>query len=198
MTFRVYLITDPAYDVVEITRAALAVVPRGSVAVQARDKSASPAELAALARALRPICHRAGAPLLVNDRADVARAVGADGVHLPERGLDVADARAVLGEGAIIGSSRHDKEGVARAAEATFVTLGPVFEVPHKGPAIGVESFAAACAATALPVYALGGIDAVRAPALRAKGAAGVAVIRSVYAAPDPGSALRALVDAAQ
>ncbi len=191
--FRVCLITDPAYDVVPITRAALTAAGPSDVAVIVRDKTATARELAALARALLPICREHGAPLLVNDRCDVARAVGADGAHLPERGLSVPDAREVLGARALIGASRH---GPDAGEAADFVVLGPVGEVPGKGPPMGVDGFAAACATYRAPVYALGGLDPDRTPALVAAGARGVAVIRAVYAAPDPRASLAALIRA--
>lgn len=191
--FSVLLITDPAFAVVEVTRAALCAVPEGAVAVMLRDKAASPRELAAQARALLPVCRARAAPLLVNDRCDVARAVGADGAHLPERGLTVADARAALGPAALIGASRHGP----RAAEESpdYVTLGPVGAVPGKGAPLGLDGFQAAAATWDAPVFALGGVTAADVPALRARGAAGVAVIRAVYAAPDPAAAIRALLE---
>ncbi|MEZ4339300.1 MAG: thiamine phosphate synthase [Sandaracinaceae bacterium] len=189
--FSVLLITDPAFEVVEITRAALAGASPGAVAVMVRDKSAAPRELAALARALAPICRARGARLLVNDRCDVARAVGADGVHLPERGLSVADARAVLAPSAIVGASRHGPPTSDESPD--YVTLGPVGEVPGKGPPLGLDGFASAAAKWRAPAYALGGVGPGDVAALRARGAAGVAVIRAVYAAPDPTAALAAL-----
>ncbi len=194
IAFEVLLVTDPAYDAVTITRAALAAAPPGRVAVMARDKNASARELAALARALLPICRGAGAPLLVNDRCDVAIAVGADGAHLPERGPSVADARAVLGPGATIGASRH---GPPRDAEVPdYLTLGPVGLVPDKGPALDLDAFEDAARAWPAPVFALGGVEPGLVPELVRRGAAGVAVIRAVYGATDPARALAALLAA--
>lgn len=194
--FSLYLITDPSFErVVEITAAALSAVAPGSIGVQARAKGASARELAALASALLPVC-RGRAPLLVNDRADVAKAVGADGVHLPEAGLTVPQARDVLGAGALVARSCHDRAGLERAARdgADLATLGPIADVPGKSAPLGVEGFAALVRGVSLPVYALGGVGESNARALRASGAAGVAVIRAVYGAPDPAHAARALV----
>ncbi|HJL17322.1 MAG TPA: thiamine phosphate synthase, partial [Sandaracinaceae bacterium LLY-WYZ-13_1] len=129
MRFALMLVTDPALgEPVAKTEAALAAAPSGRVAVQARMKGAPARGLADLVRALAPICRAAGAPLFVNDRADVARACGADGVHLPERGLRVDEARAVLGPGAWIGRSCHDRAGLERAARggASYATLAPI------------------------------------------------------------------------
>ena len=194
--FLVYLITDPTRDPVAIVRAALEAAAPGEVGVMARDKRAPPRELAALARALLPICRARGAALLVNDRCDIAHAVGADGAHLPERGLAVADARAVLGPAARIGVSRH---GPGSASGADLVTLGPVGAVPGKGPPMGVEGFAEAAASYGpLPVYALGGVDAEVAPDLCAAGASGIAVVRAVCASPDPAASLGRLIERAR
>ena len=192
-SFLVYLITDPAYDVVEITRAALSVATPGDVAVMARNKRGSATDLAALGSALLPICRARGARLLVNDRCDVAIAIGADGAHLPEAGLSVRAARRVLGPEALIGQSRHGPASDDESA-SDFVVLGPVGDVPKKGPPMGEHAFAEACASYAQPVYALGGVDAETAPRLVARGARGVAVIRAIYASSDPAASMARLL----
>jgi thiamine-phosphate pyrophosphorylase len=196
MTFVLYLVTDPNVpNLIEATERALSGAPPGSIAVELRDKEASASALAELARALLPICGAAGAKLLVNDRADVARAVGALGVHLPEAGLSIRDARAVLGD-AIVARSCHDAPGLERAERegADFATLGPIGSVPGKGPPIGVDGFGRAIAGRSLPIYALGGVDTSNARELIARGARGVAVIRAVYGSADPERAVRSLL----
>ncbi|AKF05805.1 thiamine phosphate synthase [Sandaracinus amylolyticus] len=197
MTFDLLLITDPS--IAGWRDAAVAVIehaPRGRVALQVRDVRAGAAELAMLARSLRDVTRAHGVPLLVNDRADVARAVDADGAHLKERGLEVHDARVVLGERAIIGASCHDEAGLARRAGADYVVLGPFADVPGKGDALGAQRFASMVRTTRVPVLALGGIDAARAADAVLAGAHGVAVIRAVLAAPDPVGAMRAMLGA--
>ncbi len=196
--FALYLITEPREDLAAITEAALQAAPPGAIAVQVRAKDASARELVALSRALMPICRAASAPLFVNDRADVAKIVGASGVHLPESGLSVADARAILGPGARIGRSCHDRAGLLRAAAdgADFATLAPIGAVPGKNPPLGVEGLRSAVAGLAMPVYALGGVDAELAPALLDAGASGVAVIRAVYSSRDPAAAVARLLSA--
>src|SRR5439155_777759 len=116
--------------------AALSVLPHGSAAVQLRQPAIAPRELLERARALRRICDRFAAPLLVNDRADVALAAGADGVHLPTRGLPPGDARS-LGL-RLVGVSVHSPDDVARASRdgADFAVFAPVYETPGK-PARG-------------------------------------------------------------
>ncbi|MCC6875109.1 MAG: thiamine phosphate synthase [Sandaracinaceae bacterium] len=196
--FDLYLITDPQTDVVAITRAALAAAPRGRIGVQVRHKGATARDLVELARALIPVCRAQDAPLLVNDRIDVAREVGADGAHLPERGLDAILAREILGADAIVGRSCHDRFGLARAAAegASFATLGPLDAMHGKSPPIDAESFASMVCESKVAVFALGGVTPERVSGLRAAGARGVAVIRSIYAAPDPAGATRALIAA--
>jgi thiamine-phosphate pyrophosphorylase len=163
----------------------LAELPAGSALVQLRDKELSGRELERVARVAREITRRHGMRLVINDRVDVALAVGADGVHLPERGLGVADARKLIG---MVGASTHSPaDAAARLAEgADYVVLGPIWETPGKGPALGPEALAGLPPA----VLALGGVDGPeRARAARAAGAHGVAVLRAVGRA-------RALYDA--
>lgn len=202
--FRLYLVTDrtrtrgrPLLDVVE---AALA---GGVDAVQLREKDLSTRQLYVLAVELRRLCNRHGARLLINDRVDVAIAVGADGVHLPITSFDAAAARKLLGPEGIIAASTH---GVAeaRAAQedgADVIVCGPVFDTPSKrayGPPLGVDRIAAVAREVDLPVLAIGGISAERVGELRCQGAAGVAVVSAILEAADPGAAAKQLVLALQ
>lgn len=185
---RLYLITPPDGDPLPALEAALAALPRGVAGVQLRQPGVAPRDLLARCRALRSVCARFGATLLVNDRADVALASGADGVHLPARGLSVADARK-LGF-ALVGVSAHAPGEVARAARegADFAVFAPVYESPGKS-ARGLDALREACGAGPIPVLALGGIDASNAPRCLRAGAAGVACIRSVLGSVDPAAA---------
>jgi len=189
-----------APDLPGVIARALAGTEPGRVAVMLREKDLGGRELLALARALREVTREAGARLLVNDRVDVMLAADADGVHLPEAGIDAADARRLAGEHAIVGVSTHGADAVraAEAAGADYVTFGPVFDTPEKrryGPPVGIEGLAALGAR--IPVFALGGVDPERTPALVRAGAAGVACIRAVLAADDPAGAVRAFLAAA-
>lgn len=208
MKWQLFAITDggAAARVEDVVVRALAGDERGVCAVQLRDKAASGRALFEQAQRLREVTRRAGSGLLVNDRVDVALAVGADGVQLGERGLGVAAARALAraaGVGAtgdfVVGASVHDLEGARRAARegADFVVFAPVFEVPGKGPAAGVQGLAEVVRAVgdAVPVVALGGIaGAEEADACRAAGARAVAVMRAVMEAQDPARAVRQLL----
>lgn len=188
---RLLLVTPSPVDarVVERARLALRGAPTGAVAVQLRDKGRPARELVALARALRAATADAGALLLVNGRLDVALAASADGVHLPERGVPVAEARRLLGPDGLVGRSCHDTEGLTRAGRegADYAVLGPVGEVPGKGAPLGVDGFGRLCAGASLPTLALGGVTPALVPALARVGAAGIAVVRDVFHAPDPG-----------
>ena len=199
---RVYLVTERgvAADLVAAVQVAVTGLPPGSVAVQLRDKEMAARDLLRLARALREVCGRAGQPLLVNDRIDVALAAGAAGVHLPSAGVPPDEARRLVGGAALVGVSCHSIDEVARAIAggADFATFGPVFETPSKrgyGPPVGLERLGEA-ARLGLPLLGLGGVDAANAARVRAAGAHGVAAIRAWLAAPDPAAAVRALLGA--
>jgi thiamine-phosphate pyrophosphorylase len=207
--FRLYLITDRRVvrgdDLVGACAAAIAAAPRGAVSLQLREKDLPASELYQLARRLREICTSSGAPLLVNDRVDVALAAGADGVHLPFDSIGVSMARKLLGPARLIGVSSHSPPDVANAARegADFAVFGPVFDPlskPATGPAWGASGLAAACAAGAIPVFALGGITAERARTLFATPAAsrpaGVASIGAVFAADSPAQAVTGMIAA--
>jgi thiamine-phosphate pyrophosphorylase len=162
----------------------LEAVPPGSTAIQLRDRRRDSRALVRLAERLRRATTDHGAALLVNDRLDIAAAVGADGVHLGGRSSDVADARRIVGASGFISVAAHAIEDVERAARegATAALLAPIFATAGKGPPRGVAFLAeAAACAGGLHVYALGGIDAMRVPACMTAGARGVAAIGSVF-----------------
>jgi thiamine-phosphate pyrophosphorylase len=195
----VYLVTDRAQTngrpLLDVVGAAL----RGGIgAVQLRERGLETRALLALATALRAATRAAGAALLINDRIDVALACDADGVHLPGHSFTVPEARVLLGPRRLIGISTHHPDAVAAAAAAgaDFAVFGPIFATPSKaayGAPLGVDALAAARAASPLPLFAIGGVDATNAAAVRAAGADGIAVIRAVLAADDPLAAAAAL-----
>ena len=208
--FRLYLITDRHVvknrGLVAACEAALSAAPSGSVALQLREKDLSARELYELALRLREICSRAGAPLIVNDRVDVAIAADADGVHLPFDSIGVSMARKLLGPERLIGVSSHSPPDVSGAARegADFAVFGPVFDPlskPATGPAWGASGLKAACIAGAIPVFALGGITPERARELFgstdiAARPAGVASIGAIFATDSPALATAAMLSA--
>jgi thiamine-phosphate diphosphorylase len=154
------------------------------IAVQLRMKGASDAERIAASRALSAVLP-IDARMIVNESLPVARAIAADGVHLPEASGTVSEARRALPTGAIVGCSCHDAAGVVRRAGegADYLVLGPLGDVPGK-PAMSAEAFRAAATSVHVPVLALGGI-ASRIDVIRARelGARGVAIQRGLLGA---------------
>ena len=186
--FSVMLVVDPRkVGVLEALAEVRAALPGERIAVQLRMKGATDSERIVASRALAGVSP-IGARLLVNGSVAVARAIAADGVHLPEAGGAVLDARAALREGALVGCSCHDAVGVERRAGegADYLLLGPLGDVPGKS-AMRAADFRDAVRRVGAPVLALGGIatpeDARRA---RDLGACGVAIERGMLGADGP------------
>lgn len=193
-------------SVLEVVRAAL---DAGAPAIQLRDKAAGARELAEAARALLGVTRPAGALLTVNDRLDVALAVGSDGVHLGPDDIPVAEARAVVREaegrldisaGFIVGTSTDDPDEARRlvADGADYIGCGTVYPTtskPDAGRVIGLDGLRRVVAAVDVPVFGIGGISAAgSAEIARETGASGIAVIGAVMSATDPAAAVRALM----
>ena len=173
----------------------------GLPAVQAREKDLSAADLAFLCRRLRTLTLDAGALLVVNDRVDVALAVGADAVQRTGASLPIEDIRAIADKRLRIGASVHALEEAVEAEVkgADWVVFGPIYDTPSKrpfGPPQGLDRLARVAAAVRLPVVAIGGITPERVWEVRAAGAAGVAVISGILAADSPADATRRFLDA--
>jgi thiamine-phosphate pyrophosphorylase len=165
--------------------------------LQIRIKPGSAAEILRVARMARPICTDAGAMLVVNDRVDLALAAGADGVHLGQRDLPIAEARR-LAPRLVIGVSTHDVGQVERAvaAGADYLGFGPIFATRTKenpDPVQGIAGLrAAVAAARGTPIVAIGGIEPASAREVYAAGASAICAIRAVNHAADVGAAARA------
>jgi thiamine-phosphate pyrophosphorylase len=172
------------------TRAAL---EGGVRCVQLRQKTETGRGLWRAAERLREFTRACGALLVVNGRADVARACEADGVHLGAAELPTGAARRLLGPGALVGYSAHAGDAPACWSGASYVTYSPIWASPGKGPALGAAALAAFAGQAGVPVVALGGVGAGQVSAAAAAGACGVAVIREIYDAPDPAAAARRL-----
>jgi thiamine-phosphate pyrophosphorylase len=170
----------------------------GATLIQLRDKSLSTASRLALADAAVARAHAAGAHIVINDRADIARMSGADGVHVGQDDLSVPDVRAIVGPDAIVGLSTHDAAQIEAAGKTTasYVAVGPVYDTSTKQTGYGARGLdlIALAAATGKPVVAIGGITLERAPAVIAAGAASVAVISDLLADPNPAARVRSFL----
>ena len=173
----------------------------GLPAVQVREKDLGAGDLALLCRRLLGPARDVGAMLIVNDRVDVALAVGADAVQRTHASLAVQDMRAVAGRRLRIGVSVHSLEDAvdAELKGADWVTYGPVYDTPSKRPygaPQGLERLAAVTRGLRIPVVAIGGITPERVKDVRAAGARGVAAISSFLAADSPADATRRFLEA--
>ena len=190
---RIIFITPDGVDPAPAIEAALAALPRGAAGVQLRQRLPARA-LLERARTLRAICTKFAAPLMVNDRADVALAAGAAGVHVGVDDIAPRALRRVVPAAFIIGCSVGTELEVARSEGADYVGIGPLYPTGSKhdaGAAIGPAGFAALRERCGLPAVAIGGISASNAAEALAAGAAGVAVISAVFGVPDPSRGAR-------
>jgi thiamine-phosphate pyrophosphorylase len=197
---RLIVVTDPELarprSVLDVVTAALGA---GAPAVQVRAKGASARELLELGRQILPLARERGALLFVNDRLDVALALGADGVHLGPNDLPVAAARRAMGEGFLIGASTDDPEVARRlvAEGADYIGCGAVYATSTKkdaGDVIGLEGLDRVARAVNVPVVGIGGITVARSAEVATTRAAGVAVVGAVMAAADAAAAVKGLL----
>lgn len=173
----------------------------GARVLQVRIKPASADELVRVARMAREVCTEAGALLVINDRVDIALAVGADAVHLGQTDMPIADARALAGDRLAIGISTHNTRQVmsAIAARPAYIAYGPVFATTTKenpDPVQGLDALLEAVSlaiAAKIPVVAIGGVTPDRAFGLFATGVTAVCAISAVNNAPNVAEAARAM-----
>jgi thiamine-phosphate pyrophosphorylase len=173
----------------------------GLPAVQLREKDLGAAALAVLGRALRALTAARGARLIVNDRVDVALAVGADGVQRTSTSLPIPDMRSLGGGRLGLGASVHGLEEAREAAElgADWVIFGPVFETSTKlayGPPQGLAALERVARSVPIPVIAIGGITPERVPDVCRAGARGVAAISALLAADRPAETTKRFLEA--
>jgi thiamine-phosphate pyrophosphorylase len=173
--------------------------------LQLRAKAAGARALEAAGRLLVPLCRAAGVPFCVNDRLDVALAVGADVVHLGQDDLPLADAQRVRAAAGrpdlLIGFSTHNPAQALAAADAgaDYIGFGPVFGTLSKAnpdPTVGLATLADVCRAVSVPVVAIGGITLDAVPSVARAGASAAALIAAIDTAPDPSAAGRAVAAA--
>jgi thiamine-phosphate pyrophosphorylase len=209
-TARLYLCTDARRDRGDLAEFADAALAGGVDIIQLRDKGSvgeqrfGPLEALdelAACEILADAARRHHALFAVNDRADIARAAGADVLHLGQRDLPSDVAREILPPGTVIGRSTHDAEQVKQAAASTadYFCVGPCWPTPTKpgraAPGLDLVRVAAGLA-TDKPWFAIGGIDAQRLPEVLDAGARRIVVVRAITAAADPAAAARELTSA--
>ncbi len=190
---RLQVITDEVLQArfthLELARLA---VEGGADAVQYREKRAlTTRELMTAASGILEVCAAAGALLVVDDRVDVARAVGAPAVHLGRNDLDATTARAILGAGAVIGgtANSYDEARTVWSSGVDYIGVGPIYGTRSKlnpAPDMGLDTLRRICADSPLPVVAIGSITAERIAEVMAAGAHGVAVLSAVVSADNP------------
>ena len=190
--FRLHLVTDRALslgrDLVTIVDAA---VQGGVTVVQLREKDCATREFVNLGRAVAKRLEGTGVPLLINDRVDVALAVGTDGVHIGQSDMDYTDARRLLGPEAIIGLSVESVADVqaAETLNVDYLGLSPVFVTPTKQELeqqLGLEGVAAIRRCSRHQLVAIGGIHSDNMNTILQAGADGIAVVSAICSAPDP------------
>ena len=178
---------------------AAAAIDGGADCIQLREKLLPDRGLLALALRLRKLTSDADVMMIVNDRPDIAAAVGADGVHLGQDDLPISAARRVLAPRMIVGRSTHtlDQARAASAEAADYIAVGPMFATATKdaGPIAGIETFAQVAAEITRPLIVIGGIDAGNVESLVTAGVSRVAACSAVIAAEDPAAAARAIKD---
>jgi thiamine-phosphate pyrophosphorylase len=189
-TARLYFVCEArpgGEDPEALLRAALS---GGVDIVQLREKELGRVEIERAAATFRRVCDTYSAPFIVNDDPDLARACGADGVHVGQDDVSAEEARELLGPDAIVGLSTHSPEQIADAAErpVDYISAGPIWETPTKAgrPAVGLDLIAHAAEHAAHPFFAIGGIDPGNAAQVVAAGARRLCVVRAIRDAAEP------------
>jgi len=175
-------------------------VDAGVRLLQYRNKKASARELLECSKRLSSLLIRQGVTFVVNDRADVAVAAEASGLHVGQEDLDADAARSVVGTQKLVGISTHNLAQFKEAAttSADYVALGPVFSTSTKAnpdPVVGIELIRRVRGLTDKPIVAIGGITLERAAQVIQAGADSVAVISDILLAPEPGQRARSYID---
>ncbi len=191
---RLVLITPDDRSADELLAKTEAALSGGVRALQLRQKHRSGRELFMLAERMRELTNRYGAWLGINGRADVARAVGAEGVHVGAAELPIGALRRLFDTNTTIGYSAHTGDPASLFDGADYVSFSPVFPTPGKGEPVGTDALKAFCHGAGVPVIALGGLDSSTIARAVAAGASGIAVIRAIFDAHSPEKTARALL----
>ena len=185
-----YVVTDPnaqrGRNPLEVLTEAM---EGGASVVQLRDKKATDEELITVGKALRKVCDRFGALLIVNERIDVAHLVGADGLHIGQNDLSIEVARQKIGKNRLLGISTHTLDQAKKAFQegADYIGVGPIFKTPTKPdtPSVGLSLIQEVRKNLPIPFVAIGGINLSNLEEVLAAGAYAVAVVRAVVGQED-------------
>jgi thiamine-phosphate pyrophosphorylase len=197
--YSLYLVTDrrlaKGRTTLDIVRAA---VQGGVTCVQLREKTCSTREFIAEALAIRDFLNARGIALIINDRVDIAQAVGADGVHLGQSDIPLDIARSLVGASMLVGISVEslDEAVQAEAGGADYLGISPIYPTPTKtdtAPPLGLQGLRAIRRAVNLPLVGIGGLNQQNAAPVIQHGADGIAVVSAIVAATDPEQAARQL-----
>ena len=191
VTDRSWLGEHTLYEQVE------AAIRGGATFVQLREKKLDQESFLAEAREIQVLCRRHGVPFVINDNVEIAREIGADGVHVGQSDMKARDVRSILGQDKIIGVSAQTVEQalLAQKQGADYLGVGAVFPTGSKDDAVEVDHqvLARICQAVDIPVIAIGGITADNVVSLKGSGICGIAVISAIFAKPDVEEAARSL-----
>ena len=198
---KLYLVTNSdKFDSEDLFLDAVASALKGGVdIIQLREKNMPANKIIELGKKIKLLCGEYNALFIVNDRVDIAFAVGADGVHLGQDDMDIQSAREILGENAIIGVSTHAPEQAQKAVldGADYIGVGPVFTTPTKPgrQSVGLEYVKWVSDNIDLPAFAIGGIDLDNVNEVISNGAKRIAVVRAIINSVNPEIAARAFLE---
>ena len=192
--YQLYAVTAPAADLTKQVRQA---IEGGITMLQIREKNCTTKRLIELAYPILNLCRVAGIPCIINDDVEAAKILGADGVHVGQRDMKVQQAREILGDHAVIGTSAHNAAEAAAAekAGATYLGCGAVFGTQTKRDVTFLphDVLCEIRKAVSIPIVAIGGVNAQNIPKLYDTGIDGIAVVSAVFGQPDVTQAVQEL-----
>jgi thiamine-phosphate pyrophosphorylase len=196
---RLYLVCGASPAAGELSDVLAAAIAGGVDVFQLREKHLGDAQLLDVAREAQAICERLGVLFILNDRPDLAREAGADGVHVGQEDMGVAEARALLGADVLLGLSTHAPAEIdaVDVSLVDYIGVGPVHATPTKlgRAAVGLELVSYAASHARLPFFAIGGLDVGNVSEALDAGASRVCVLRAIAGDDDPERGARSLRD---
>ena len=201
--YRLYLVTDDKQDLATLKNVVKQAVAGGVTMVQVREKHGDIRRFIEVALAVKAILHKSGVPLIINDRVDVALAVGAEGVHLGQSDMPADTARRLLGKDKLLGLSIENEQQLieAQSLPVDYLGLSAVFATPTKTnikKEWGIAGLANAVAQSSFPIVAIGGINMTNLEAIIATDVDGIALVSAICHAKSPLNAakkIRALME---